>query len=206
MTAENDQPKKIQDIHRRKYLASIALLPELSQKRIKEYFQIIVSFIALIFAIVFAIEPTVMTISGLNRQLVDARQVNTALETKITALSQLNAQYDALQSVLTTNIYPAIPQSEDAQLLLAQIQAMIQENHLVATTLTAQSDPTSAGADPKDILFTVSVTGAYTDVRAFLQESVQFQRIILPTSITLSNTTGSNNLSLLISGKAYFKP
>jgi len=203
---QKEQKTKIQDIHRRKYFAAITLLPELQQQRAKEYFQIIITFAALIVAIVFAIEPTLTTIVQLNKEVSDAKQVNSALQTKITALSQLNIQYNQLQPILP-QIYTAIPQTEEAQSLAMQIQALAFEHNVVATALTIQADPIAgASLGTKDISFTLTVTGAYADLRAFLQDSIDFQRIILPTSITMSNQLGNTSLSLLMSGKAYFIP
>lgn len=205
MTNADKKTIKIQDIHRRKYLASVHLLPEGNQKRLKGYFQVIFTFLALIFAVIFAIEPTLTTITELNRQLLDSKNVSNALQTKISRLSQLNLQYSTLQPVLR-NVFSAIPKTEDAQLLLAEIQSLAQQHSLSVNALNAQADSTQTNPLGQDILLTIDLNGSYPDIRAFLEESTQFQRIILPTSITLSKSVGSDSISLIMNGKAYFTP
>lgn len=204
------QTKRLQELHRQKYLANIRLLPDLQQKRAKEYFQVILTFVALIFAVVFAINPTLTTIANLNQQISTAKQVDGELQTKINNLSHLNLQYNSLQSELP-NIYAAIPQTEEAQLLLAELQSIAQSHNLSIISVNAQIDPHQSATDVKTLDFSISANGSYTNVRGFLNDNIHFQRIILPISISLNKTStdstsnSSDSVNMIFNGNAYYK-
>lgn len=200
------QENKIQELHRQKYLSSIQLLPDLRQQKVKEYLQVIFTLVALIIAIIFAIKPTLTTISDLNRQITDATHVYNALQTKVNNLSKLSAQYVSLQSDFP-NIEAAVPKSEDAQLLLAALQSLAQKHNLTITGLSTQLDTKQDTQKYRVLTFNISADGSYADILSFLNDSVTFQRIILPVSINLTKNTdtSSNAINVTLSGNAYYQ-
>ncbi|HUD44164.1 MAG TPA: type 4a pilus biogenesis protein PilO [Patescibacteria group bacterium] len=201
---EKNQTKKIQDIHRRKYLANIHLLPDLQQKKLKEYLEVIFTFVAIILAVIFAIGPVLSTISDLNRQITDAKTEDTALATKITSLTQLNQQYNSLQSVLP-NIYSAVPQSEESELFLADLQSLAQLDNVTITNINAQNNNNVITTGAQMLSFSLSLSGNYSAIQNFIQDSINFQRMIVPISIVLTtNSVQNNEINLIINGNAYY--
>src|SRR6185503_7132771 len=134
-TAKNQTPKPtqhqqaIQAIHRERYLSTISILPDLRKKKTKDYFEVILTLIALIIAIIFAIYPTAITIVGLNKQLDDAKQLNQQMETKVATLHTLGIQYTALQPELQI-ILAALPKTGQEQIFAAEIQGLAQQDNL----------------------------------------------------------------------------
>lgn len=199
------QENKVQEIHRQKYLAAIRLLPDLKQKKVKEYFQAIITLITLILAIAFAINPTLTTISDLDRQIADATTVDNALRAKVKSLEQLSTQYNSLQADLPA-IDNAVPQSEDAQLLLAEIQALAQKDNIKISALNTQLNPTLNTEQYKILTFNISTAGPYNDIITFINDIKSFQRVILPTSITISKNIENNGwINLSLNGNAYYQ-
>ena len=68
-----------------KYL--IALLPRLREKKIQTFTTLALTLITFTVFSVFAISPTLGTITDLQKQISDSQFVNQQLQTKITALS-----------------------------------------------------------------------------------------------------------------------
>lgn len=204
--ADTGQNAKVQEIRTRKYLATIHLLPDLRQKKAKEYLQVILTFTALIVAAIFAINPTLTTISDLQRQLSDAKDVDQQLQTKISHLSQLNVQYNILQPTLPL-IYAAIPQTAEAHQLLAEMQGVLGLHHLTLNTISAiptqAADATSATVH--ELTVQITADGNYQDLRDFLNDVITIQRILVPQSIIISKTEANKTtLQLSLSGNAYY--
>src|SRR5580700_7871794 len=112
-----------------KYREYLKLLPNLRQEQAQSLLMLILTFAALSFFGIFAINPTLSTIFDLQKQLSDDTLVNQQLQTKIDNLSALEQQYNELGTNLT-NIYSAVPQNPEASLLSAQIAALVQKHNL----------------------------------------------------------------------------
>src|SRR2546430_3831752 len=124
---------------------------------------LILSFAALCFLGIFAINPTLSTIADLKKQLADDNQVNQELQTKINNLSYLEQQYNQLGSNLT-NILSAVPQNADAALLSAQIAALGKKHNLTFTSY--RIDEVQLASLPKipttqTFIFTLQAQGNY---------------------------------------------
>ena len=105
-----------------KYREYLKLLPNMQQETARSFVTLILTFAALTFFGIFAINPTLTTIADLKKQLADDTDVDLQLKTKINNLSSLQQQYNQLGSNLT-NILSAVPQNADAPFLSAQIAA-----------------------------------------------------------------------------------
>ena len=66
-----------------KYREYLKLLPNLQQEHAQSLLTLILTFAALCFFGIFAINPTLTTIADLEKQVADDRQVNQELTTKI---------------------------------------------------------------------------------------------------------------------------
>src|SRR5258708_544713 len=108
-----------------KYREHLKLLPDMKNETTRSFVTLILTFAALSFFGIFAINPTITTITDLQKQLEDNTQVDQLLKTKIDNLSSLEQQYNQLGSNLT-NILSAVPQNADSPLLSAQIAAVAQ--------------------------------------------------------------------------------
>ena len=85
--------------------------------------------------IVFAIVPTVNTISGINKEIKEKERVNESLEEKISALASLDGQYlenaDAFKDL--SLLFPA---SGNFSLFLSNIDAVVTRNNFILESIS----------------------------------------------------------------------
>lgn len=190
-----------------KYREYLKLLPNMQQETTHYFVTLVLTFGALSFFGIFAINPTLSTIFSLRKQLSDDTLVSQQLQTKIDNLSSLERQYNLLGSNLT-NIYNAVPQNPEAPLLSAQISAVAQKHNLTITDYrVAEVQLASNPADSKvqSFVFTLQAEGNYNDMIAFSTELTALNRIITIESMEIGRSTQDNNLVLTLRGRQYFK-
>lgn len=190
-----------------KYREYLKLLPNMQRENARSFFTLILTFSALSFFGVFAINPTLTTIANLKKQITDDTSVDQQLRTKIQNLSYLEQQYNELGSNLT-NIYNAVPQNPEAPLLTAQVYALAQKHNLTITTyrideVQLASNPTVSS--DQSYIFTLQAQGDYNDMIAFSNELADLDRIITVESMEIGRDSQTNALTLTLRGRQYFK-
>jgi len=177
-------------------------------KKSRTYTGIILSLITVIFFIVFAIKPTLVTISQLIKQRKDQRSVVSALEKKITNLSQAQNEYLLVEPDLYL-LDQALPQEPQAPLLVKQIETLSRQSgvtigRLRLSEITLQKTGSSK-TDKQFFTFNFSAFGDYSNLRNFLDSLSGLRRIVLVESFSFQKGTGENsNLSLNLTAKAWF--
>lgn len=170
------------------------------------YLYIIFSLVALSFFGIFAIGPTITTVSKLQKQYEEDSKALQALKTKIGALQNLSSEYLNLEDDLTV-IDEAIPQSPKIAELSRQIETLTINNDLIVQRLDTGLMELYPALETQDKLyelsFSVSVTGKESDVNDFIFELINMQRIISIDRLT-TGKQGDNSFSADISGKAFF--
>lgn len=190
-----------------RYREYLKLLPNMQQETTRNFITLALTFGALSFFGIFAIDPTLSTIFNLRKQLSDDTSVNQQLQTKINGLSSLEQQYTQLGSNLT-NIYSAVPPNPEVPLLSAQIIALGQKHNITFTNYRVAE--VELASNPKDsqiqsFTFTLQAQGSYNDMLAFSTELTKLTRLITVESIEVGRDTKSNNLILTLRGRGYFK-
>lgn len=190
-----------------KYREYLKLLPNMGKETTNYFVTLALTFGALSFFGIFAINPTLSTIFDLRKQLADDTSVNQQLQTKIDNLSSLEQQYNELGPNLT-NIYNAIPQNPDAPLLSAQIAAVAQKHNLTITNYQVaevQLASSAKNSQMQSFVFILQAEGNYNDMMAFSSELASLTRIITVESIEVGRNAQDNNLLLTLRGRQYFK-
>jgi Tfp pilus assembly protein PilO len=193
-----------------KYREYLKLLPKINmqQETTRSFVTLALTFAALSFFGIFAINPTLTTIADLQKQLSDDQQVDQQLKTKIDNLSALEAQYNQLGAGSDlTNIYNAIPQTPAAPLLSAQVFALTTKHNLSILSYSVsavQLTTTQKVPTVQSFTFTLQTTGIYTDMLAFTSELAKLNRIITVESIEIGRDS-NGNLVLTLRGRQYFK-
>jgi Tfp pilus assembly protein PilO len=190
-----------------KYREYLKLLPNIHQETTRNFVTLALTFAALSFFGIFAINPTLSTIFDLRKQLADDVSANQQLQTKINNLSSLQQQYTQLGSNLT-NIYSAVPQNPQAPLLSAQIAALGQKHTITLTSYRVSE--VELASTPKDakiqsFTFTLQAEGSYTNMLSFSTELTRLTRLLTVESIEIGKDTKSDNLVLTLRGRGYFK-
>lgn len=192
-----------------KYREYLKLLPDMKQGNNRMFVTLSLTFGALIFFGIFAINPTLTTIADLEKQLAETTAVEEQLRAKITNLSSLQQQYNQLEPDLKF-VFDAIPKAANAPLLSAQINALAQRHNITITTYRiAEVQLTSANAtknQTRSYVFNLQATGNYEGMMAFSSSLASLSRIVTVESMSIGRDTRTNDLILTLRGRQYFKP
>lgn len=190
-----------------KYREYLKLLPNIEKENTSLFVMLALTFGALSFFGIFAINPTLTTIFELQKELKENQEVAQQLETKINNLSLLQSQYNLIEPELKY-VFDAIPKSANAPLLSAQIQALADTNRVtitsyrVAEVQVASSKPSSKSLS---YIFNLQAEGNYQDMINFSTALGDLNRIITVESMSIGRDSKSNDLVLTLRGRQYFK-
>lgn len=192
-----------------KYREYLKLIPSMEKENTRLFVTLALTFGALIFFGIFAINPTITTIFELQKELEENQMVDQQLTAKINNLSQLQQEYNELESELPI-IYNAIPKSAEAPLLSAQVEALAAQYNITITTYRVAE--VQLASNKKISAKTVSYTfnlqgqGKYQDMIAFSQALARINRIITVESMSIGRDGKANDLVLTVRGRQYYKP
>jgi Tfp pilus assembly protein PilO len=177
-----------------------------NKQKATAYLYIIFSFVALSLFGVFAIGPTLATISDLNKQLEEKQVALQQLEEKNAALKSLGAQYISIQQDLRL-IDGAIPQSPKVGELMRQLETLTLRNDLVVQKLDTglmELYPAKNSNSPVfAYTFSISVLGAEQDINRFIGDVISMERIVGIDKLTTGKRF-ENVFTASLTGKAYF--
>lgn len=157
----------------------------------------------------FAIKPTLITITKLNKELKEKREVNKILEKKINNLKKAQIAYAQLIDSLIL-INRALPEKVGFNQAASQINFLTFSNNLVL--LSASFGKFDIVASPSEstetntLDFNISVYGSYPDIKNFLQELENIDRVVQINSVVFSNKTKTDQIKLQsdLSGKIFW--
>ena len=203
-------------LSKKRYLEVLRSLPTLQKERVKEYGTLIMTFFALSFFSIFAINPTLTTITDLRKQLSDNQAADKALKTKIRSLTTLQQAYSALAPDLPY-VETAIPKNPNVIDLLGKIQGISQQSNV--SILALQVSEVSLLAPKKTVekkgktvqtpsfSFLVRAQGSQEQLLSFISSFISFDRIVTLESISFStNTKESTQPTLTLRAYAYYMP
>jgi len=187
-----------------------AVFPRLKGERKQMVITLVFTLIALTFFGLFAISPTIDTITKLQKQKTDAQFVNEKLLEKIQHLSKLQTQYPQVQQALPL-LLAAIPASSQIALFTAEVQALAKKDSLLLTQL--QTSPVDIDLQNQNtngyniFRFSVEAQGAYGDILQFINDLGTIDRIVTLDKISLNrNSLTSSMIQVDIEqGRAFFK-
>lgn len=188
-----------------KYLSS--LLPRLQEKRVQSFTTITLSLITLSFFGIFAISPTLSTITDLQKQISDSDFVNQQLQQKIANLTALETSYQKIQNDLPV-VYAAIPENPQVTELVGQLQTIAQESQVTLQNIQTLPVDISATTTSQynSFTFAIDVVGSYENLQTFLQTLTGFSRITTIDALALTKPLSQpGSYTLSIRGKTYFK-
>jgi len=147
---------------------------------------------AVIFFAIFAIRPTLLTISDLINEIEEKEALDQQLTQKIAALSTAQTTYLQIQDrvFLLDQAVPAQPEFLNA---VGVIEKVASEQELLVSGITANEIPSEESVEvaADDVSQTVlpisvNVTGSFIDIKAFVEELVQLRRAYVIDTITFS--------------------
>lgn len=193
------------------------ILPYLQKEKTRTYSSLVFSLLAIMFFGIFAINPTLSTITNLQRQIKDNQEIYDKLQKKIASLTSLRSEYEKIKFDIPI-IDDALPQEPSVTLLTAQIQAIGQNANVTINKLQVQEielanrNPLAAsqnqlGADQYSAFtFSVDAIGSYENIIDFVAVVGNFQR--LTTIEAVSITTNEDIIrpnNITIRAQTYYK-
>ncbi len=192
------------------YREYLKLLPKLKDEKAQYYIMLAFTLAALSFFGIFAINPTLSTITELKRKLADFQFVYQKYIIKAQNLSTLQNAYRSLSGDIPI-ISDAMPQKPEVPKLVAQMNALLSRSHLQAISLKTMGveitpDRQLSSKGTSSFAFTLEAMGTYDDILSFIQSVVQANRLITVETVSISKDTKKNALVLNLRGRGYFKP
>lgn len=193
------------DKERRQLLTTLSAFYE--KPIAKASIELFLSIAAVLFFAIFAIRPTLITMSDLVKEIEDKRELDKKLGQKIAALSSAQSAYLKLESrldVLDVNI----PTNPDVIETLKIIEKLASEQKITINNLTINDVPKDIALDTsfdklerRNLKFGVTVGGEFPAIRAFIGALMTSQRSFLIEKITfaISDVRGLKRLDANIS-------
>lgn len=191
-----------------KYREYLKLLPNIEQENTRLFVTLALTFGALSFFGIFAINPTLTTITQLQKELEENIKVEKQLQTKIDNLSALHQQYSQIEPDLVY-VYNALPKDPQAPLLSAQIAALIEKNRLsLLSYRVAQVQLVTTTKKPHSnasYIFLLQATGNYDKMIDFSEDLAKLSRIVTIESMSMARDSKTNDLVLTLRARQYYK-
>ncbi|HYD34939.1 MAG TPA: type 4a pilus biogenesis protein PilO [Vitreimonas sp.] len=168
---------------------------------------------AIIFFALFAIRPTLLTMSDLIKEINDKRELDQKLAQKYAALQSAQEEYLGLQSRLAV-LDEAIPSQPNLVEVIKIVEKLASDRRLVIVNLSVSEIPPETPFVPQgdtlnrqNLALKVIVTGDYPLIKAFLDDIKNSRRAFLVESIVFSTgeERGVKKLNAIITiGVPYF--
>ncbi|MBI4080426.1 MAG: type 4a pilus biogenesis protein PilO [Candidatus Levybacteria bacterium] len=198
----------LQHVSKKTFFEYINMFPVLKQEKTKKYTTLILTFITLSIFAMFAIGPTLSTITVLEKQVQDARAVETAIRKKRIDLTTLQNKYNALGTDLQL-IADALPQDAQSPHVLGQIETIGRSSVSLDVLSSSQAQIAGIGVIETTINFNMNGSGSHEQISNLLHNLTTFDRIITIDSISLSKDTANESTqgeTFSLHGKGYFSP
>lgn len=180
-------------------------LGNINPQKFKAYIYIVLTLFSVSFFGIFAISPTINTVSNLDKQYEDNLIIYEALTKKLDSLRRLDAQFETLQPSVNS-IYAAIPKSAQVPFFTRQIENIAAKHNLQVTKLTIGTIEIypNIKSDPMySFIFTLSVVGNRSDANNLIADIINFDRIVGIERIT-TGTDEEKQYNLTFTGRAFF--
>ena len=187
----------------------VQMLPDFKEERTQQITTLVLTLLALSFFGIFAINPTLSTITRLNKELEDNKFVDEQLKLKINNISLLQRSYAQLENDLYYAT-DAIPISSEAPTLAAQIQALAEKTSVAIVSLQVFeieiTKQTKGKNEYSAFSFNVASRGDRQSLLEFMSDLGKMQRVVTLDVVSFSRvgSTGET-FQLNIQGSAFFK-
>ncbi len=170
-------------------------------------FELILSIMLVIVLGVFAIQPTLVTMSDLIKEIDDKKELNDKLEKKISQLQSAQNEYYRVENRLYL-IDEAIPSQPELIRVLKIVELLATESNVLISSVGVPTIPDEeisqlsfAQIAQQPLAVSVSVSGDYVDIRSYVEALRKSRRIFEVASVTfnVSENRGDQSLQASIS-------
>jgi len=152
---------------------------------------------------IFAVQPTIITMTELIKEIDEKRVLTEQLGQKAAALSTAQAEYSIIQEKLPL-LDEAIPNKPELITALKVVEKLSVDNSIILTGLSVSQVPdevqSSETPEQTDLGLSISITGDYPSIRAFVESLQSYRRLFIVQSVSfdLKESKGSKTLSARI--------
>ena len=184
-------------------------MPNLKQEKAQKFTSVVLTFIALSFFGLFAINPTISTIVRLRRELTDNHFTEKQLTQKINNLSSLGRQYQVLEADIPY-VTASMPKDPQISLLVAQLQSLAKDAGVdlsgLQTFQVEVTTPKTAQKKFSSFTFSLIAEGGYNNILKLIDSISNMQRVVSLDIIAINRKSDqSGTIQLSLKGTAYFK-
>jgi len=177
------------------------------QKKVRVYTEIVFSILTIAFFLFFAIKPTVVTITGLIKEINDKKMVTQKLEEKISNLNLAQQEYLSVENDLYL-INQALPEDPQVSVLVRQIEGLCLKTGVSLEGIQYSSldirNKIVKNNKPQSIEIKLVVSGGYQNLKNFLYSLNNFRRIFQIDSFGFKTSKEEGKLILSISGRTFY--
>lgn len=160
--------------------------------------------LTVIFFALFAIRPTIVTMTELVKEIEDKRETDEALAKKVTALSTAQSEYFALQDEFPL-LEEVMPVNVDVSQLVKIIEKVASEEQLSVTAIQVRevplpplAEPEFSKVNPLTLNTTVGLVGKYENGRRFLEKLTELRPLITLNTISFTRSNDRTNPNALV--------
>jgi len=152
---------------------------------------------------IFAVQPTIVTMTKLIQEIDEKRTLTEQLGQKAAALSTAQAEYSIIQDKLPL-LEEAIPSKPELISALKIVEKLATDNSIIITALSVSQVPdeveSSKAPEQTDLGLSISVTGDYPSIRTLVESLQKYRRLFIVQSVSfdLKDSRGSRTLSARI--------
>ena len=199
------------EYHRyRQYYVNLQRIYEKPAIRVSVF--VLLSFVIVIFFSLFAIQPTLTTVSQLVREIEDKQQINDRLGTKVTTLDSLQGLMLTIQQDIPL-ILNLIPEDFSTGRLIQEMEYVAQLNDVSVLSVQFKpiilDDKISQAGELQRLNFNLSVGGSFEGVRNFIDTLEKLDRLLVLSEVDF--ISGAENFQRRgfaaiseITGEAYY--
>jgi Tfp pilus assembly protein PilO len=164
--------------------------------------ELLLTLCTILFFALFAIRPTLLTMSDLIKEIEDKRKLDTQLSQKIASLSSAQSEYLKAEDrlVVLDEALPAKPQVIEAVKIIEKIASA---RNLAITSLNiteVPQEPTDAPAfeetTRQNINVAITITGDYLTIRQFIEDIKGTRRSFVIDTVVFATNQESGTTSL----------
>ncbi|MDO8618493.1 MAG: hypothetical protein Q7R49_00950 [Candidatus Daviesbacteria bacterium] len=184
--------------------------PTLRLPIVKKYGAYTLTIITIVIFIIFAIKPTIETISVLQQKLANSEDILQKVNQKVQNLQSGRQNYSALGTNVIGKINTSIPLSVSLKSLVDPLETAANTNQASISALQvdpiviSERDPNSTSFNLSKIIFTFNTEGDFQTLLRVLKQIQNSPRLTEIDSIVFNKAADSKTLLMSVNGKAYY--
>lgn len=190
----------------RHYVSSVGIFYK--KKKVRVYTEIILSIFTVAFFGFFAIRPTLVTISGLLKEIKDKKAVVAQMDQKIDNLNKAQTNYNRVKNDLDL-VEESLPLDPELPILIKQLESLTRLSSVTIESIKfgkTNLQGTTEKEEGQTTSFNMTIVGDYEYLKEFLNSLDTLRRIISVESFIFASRTKREiqALALSINSKAHY--